>query len=241
MITTNGFPCIFEKVPTCCSCQIDGYREKFPPIAPHGERDHDIGYDTRFSASDALYSLANNDYNDNENDSEEAPSEQPTSSIFTPIIHHPAYKKQRFDKRRKMKRPSTSNLDAFLTPPNQNKFAEPPSDSFKRKQSSISHSNRASERATNSQPVLIGNDDLPEIVSAPNLGNTERTHKKSSATATNKNGQVQRVTAPSKVLIKRVNYNYHPIIDFFFRDRATSKAASSKAKDSNRVGHSIEA
>lgn len=40
---------------------------------------------------------------------------------------------------------------------------------------------------------------------------------------------------PSKVLIKRVNYNYHPIIDFFMRDRA---AKTAKAKE-HGIGHTI--
>lgn len=182
--------------------------------------------------------MANNDYNDNENENDDSPVEPSRSELFTPIIHENR-KKHRFDKRRKMKRPPVTNLDAFLTPPSPKQFAEPPSDSFKRKQSSVLHVNRASERATNSnQPVLIGNDDLPEIVPPPNFSNTERSNKKVfSQPTTNKNAPIQRVTT-SKVLIKRVNYNYHPIIDFFFRDRAVKTPP--KTKENNRVGHSIK-
>lgn len=193
----------------------DGYREKFPPINPHTSDDQDL-FETRFSASDALYSLANNDYNDNESDAEESPSE-PSGAVFRPIIT----KKQRFDKRKKLKRPTP---ETFLTPPSP-KYE--PEIQFKRKQSSIPiAANRASE-VSSPTPVLIGSDDTSD---------TERPSK-NGFTPINvpvKNPQIPRL-APSKVLIKRVNYNYHPIIDFFFRDRAVKAA---KAKE-NRAGHSI--
>lgn len=209
-----------QKVPTCCSCQIDGYREKFPPVSSHSGDDQDL-FETRFSASDALYPLANNDYNDNEGDIEESPIE-PTGS-FRPVIT----KKQRFDKRKKLKRPSNTLPEAFLTPPN-SKFE--PETQFKRKQSSIPIANRASE-LINQTPVLIGSDDTSE---------TERPSKNgfTPISVPPKSSQIPRLAnsqIPTKVLIKRVNYNYHPIIDFFFRDRAVKAA---KAKE-NRAGHSI--
>lgn len=202
-------------MPTCCSCQIDGYREKFPPINPHTNNDQDL-FETRFSASDALYSLANNDYNDNEGDTDESPSEQ-NGAVYRPVIT----KKQRFDKRKKIKRPTLP--ETFLTPPSP-KYE--PEIQFKRKQSIPLAANRASE-VSSPTPVLIGSDDTSE---------TERPSK-NGFTPINvpvKNAQIPRLT-PSKVLIKRVNYNYHPIIDFFFRDRAVKAA---KAKE-NRGGHSI--
>lgn len=175
-------------------------------------------FETRFSASDALYSLAHNDYNDNEGDAEESPSE-PTGSVFRPVIT----KKQRFDKRKKLKRPSHSLPEAFLTPPSPKYELDT---QFKRKQS-IPIANRASD-VTNQTPVLIGSDDSTD---------TERPSKNgfTPISVPVKSGpQIPRLT-PSKVLIKRVNYNYHPIIDFFFRDRAVKAA---KAKE-NRAGHSI--
>lgn len=205
-------------MPTCCSCQIDGYREKFPPLNTYSGDDQDL-FETRFSASDALYSLANNDYNDNEGDTEESPSE-PAGSVFRPVIT----KKQRFEKRKKLKRPSNTLPEAFLTPPSPKYEADT---QFKRKQS-IPIANRISE-VTIPTPVLIGSDDLPD---------TERPSKNgfTPISVPAKSSQVPRLT-PSKVLIKRVNYNYHPIIDFFFRDRERAVKAA-KAKE-NRTGHSI--
>lgn len=205
------------KVPTCCSCQIDGYRETFPPISSHAADDQEI-LGTRFTASDALYSLANNDYNDNEGDADESPSE-PNGSVFRPIIR----KKQRFEKPKKNKRPSNSLLDTFLTPPSP---TYEPDVQFKRKQSSILIANRASD-ASHQTPVLIGSDDAPD---------TEHPSKNefSPISVPIKNTQLPRPSS-SKVLIKRVNYNYHPIIDFFFRDRIVKAA---KAKE-NRAGHTM--
>lgn len=207
-------------MPTCCSCQIDGYREKFPPVSAYSGNDHDL-YESRFSASDALYSLANNDYNDSDNDSEDSPSE-PTGAVYTPIPSET--KKSRHEKRKKNKRPA-SNLDAYLTPPSPTKNSEP--DTFKRKQSSAVVLNRVSDRI-NSHSVLIGNDEVTEP-------HTERPIRNSPQTINlpAKIGQPPRLT-PSKVLIKRVNYNYHPIIDFFFRDR---NVKNSKPKE-NRPSHS---
>lgn len=202
-----------EKVPTCCSCQIDGYREKFPPVSSHAGDDHEL-FETRFSASDALH---NNDYNDNDGDAEESPNE-PVAGSFRPLVT----KKQRFEKRKKLKRPSNSLPDSFLTPPNTKFDTE---NQFKRKQSSIPIANRASD-VPNQTPVLIGGEDTPDILHTSKNGFTPINVPK--------NSQIPRL-APTKVLIKRVNYNYHPIIDFFFRDRAVKAA---KAKE-NRNGQSI--
>lgn len=180
-------------------------------------------FETRFSASDALYSLANNDYYDNENDSDDSPSE-PAGTVYRPVSHQT--KKHRFDKRKKGKRPSNSSPDTFLTPPSP-KYE--PDNQFKRKQSSISIAHRVSDGSIVT-PVLIGNDDATPDTERPSKnGFTPIIPSLPSKTA-----QIPRL-APSKVLIKRVNYNYHPIIDFFFRDRAIKAA---KAKE-NRTGHSI--
>lgn len=227
------------QVPTCCSCQIDGYREKFPPVGSHGIDDQEL-FETRFSASDALYSLANNDYNDNDNDNDNDDlSSESSSSIYQPPAVHQK-KRIRTDKRKKIKRPPpqsspVSNLDSYLTPPNRNRFLE--TDSFKRKQSIGTSSNRSPERKNSQQqPVLIGNDDTADL--NPSIATvSERPKNGFSAInlpAKHNQQQQQQIPrlSPSKVLIKRVNYNYHPIIDFFFRDRAVK---AQKAKE--RTGH----
>lgn len=181
-------------------------------------------YETRFSASDALYSLANNDYIDIETaDADDSPSE-PTGSVYRPATQQSS-KKHRFDKRKKNKRPSSNTPDSYLTPPSP-KYE--PDTSFKRKQSSIPIANRVSD-GTSATPVLIGSDDALDTERPIKNGFTPIVPSLPSKTT-----QISRMP-PSKVLIKRVNYNYHPIIDFFFRDRAIKAA---KAKE-NRTGHSV--
>lgn len=164
--------------------------------------------------------MANNESDDFEGDVEESASE-PFPAAFRPVPHQT--KKQRFDKRKKLKRPS--NPGSFLTPPS-TKYE--PDLQFKRKQS-IPIANRAS--SDEQPPVLIGGDDAAPPTERPSKNGFTPIHVPTPA----KSGHGARV-APSKVLIKRVNYNYHPIIDFFFRDRAVKAA---KAKENNRIGHTI--
>lgn len=193
-------------MPTCCSCQIEGYREKFPPIIDHNKEYRDT--DSEFQPSQPLYTVDTNDYPDNDD----------TRSTFTPIV---AMKKRPLIKRKKLKRPSTTSN--YLPTPS-NEFYGP--DSFKRKQSSISTSlvNRGSNRDTVPDQVVGANDELPEIVPPPSQDRPIKILKPSLPIRP----PTSRV-GPPKVLIKRVNYNYHPIIDFFFRDRAMKVA---KMRDS---------
>lgn len=164
--------------------------------------------------------MANNDYSDNDSDADDLPSEQQYTAAFRPVHHHQP-KKHRYEKRKKLKRPTNILPDTYLSPPNQ-KYD--PDAQFKRKQS-IPITSRTSD-VTNQTPVLIGGDDAPY---------TEHPTSKNGFTPIHLPPKNAPRSAPSKVLIKRVNYNYHPIIDFFFRDRA---AKTAKAKE-NRAGHSI--
>lgn len=106
---------------------------------------------------------------------------------------------------------------------------------FKRKQS-ITIANRASTELH--APILVGSDDVsPPTEHPPSKNGFTPIHVPSPQSLPplkNVHGAGARLT-PSKVLIKRVNYNYHPIIDFFMRDRA---AKTAKAKE-NGIGHTI--
>lgn len=200
-------------------------------------------YETRFSASDALYSLANNESDDNDGgiginigDVDESPSELSTSTAFRPIAHHT--KKQRLDKHQRKKshkRPTNNLPDTYLTPPT-SKYPNEPDAQFKRKQSIPIASRAATDILA---PTLIGSDDLPQPTERPSKNGFTPIHIPSQSQSPSmhpvKNVHGGGRLAPSKVLIKRVNYNYHPIIDFFMRDRAVKTA---KAKD-NGIGHTI--
>lgn len=190
--------------------------------------------------------MANNESDDQEGgiginigDVDESPSELSTSTAFRPIPHHT--KKQRFDKhqRKKLKRPTNSLPDTFLTPPTSKYPNEPDTQSsiqFKRKQS-IPIANRASTEVQ--APILIGSDDVQPPTERPSKNGFTPIHvppqSKPPPPHPVKNVHGGARLTPSKVLIKRVNYNYHPIIDFFMRDRA---AKTAKAKE-NGIGHTI--
>lgn len=178
--------------------------------------------------------MANNESDDHESgiginigDVDESPSELSTSTAFRPISHQS--KKHRFDKqqRKKLKRPTNSLPETFLTPPT-SKYE--PDSQFKRKQS-IPITNRASTEIQ--APILIGSDDVSPTERPSKNGFTPIHVPPAMHPVKNMHGGAR--LAPSKVLIKRVNYNYHPIIDFFMRDRA---AKTAKAKE-NVIGHTI--
>lgn len=198
-------------MPTCCSCQIDGYREKFPPILE--------------SQSQTLYTVSSDssaDYTDNED-----------AFSYAPVVS--SAKKHRYVKRKKLKRTNAANLGAYLSPPSH--LAEyNGADTFKRKHISVSLPNRASDRKNNkADAVLVDKDESSaneEFVASPTIHHT--VDRPTHVLQKPPNAHLPRLVSPPKVLIKRVNYNYHPIIDFFFRDRAIKAA---KAKES-RIGHS---
>lgn len=200
------------KVPTCCSCQIDGYREKFPPIIE--------------SQSQNIYTVSSDsgaDYSDNEDVVQYAPA------ISTA-------KKHRYVKRKKLKRTNSANLDTYLSPPS-HLTEYNGADTFKRKHISVSLANRAPGRKNNkADAVLIDNDESAsnaedEFIASPTIHHP--IDRPAHILSKPSNAHLPRLVSQPKVLIKRVNYNYHPIIDFFFRDRALKAA---KAKE-NRIGH----
>lgn len=198
------------KVPTCCSCQIEGYREKFPPVVDHNKEYRETEAD--FQPSPPLYPVDTNDYPDNED----------ARSTFTPIV---VTKKQPFEKRKKLKRPSSTS--GYVPRQAGKEFYGP--DTFKRKQSSISTSlvNRGADRESAPDQIVVANDELPEIIPPPSHDRPVKVFKPSMPIRQHNNRG-----APQKVLIKRVNYNYHPIIDFFFRDRAMKVA---KMRENNPI------
>lgn len=197
------------KVPTCCSCQIDGYREKFPPIIESQSQTH--------------YSLSSDssaDYTDNDDGISYAPA------VSTA-------KKHRYVKRKKLKRTNSANLGTYLSPPS-HQAEYNGADTFKRKHISVSLANRAIDRKNNkADAVLVDADDssAEEFVASPTIHHA--VDRPAHGLSKPPNAHLPRLVSPPKVLIKRVNYNYHPIIDFFFRDRALKAA---KAKE-NRNAH----
>lgn len=229
-------------MPTCCSCHIDGYREKFPPINSYNS-DADID-DYRFSASNihthnTHYSTIVND--DNEEDSEDSIAYQYSNGfkrspskynkfVVDDTLLHPSSSitKPRFEKTKNSKIAPNPTLESYLRPPSSSD--EYAGGSFKRGPSS--NSKRRRPIRTNVRDQVIGSSDfLPDVIPAHDIL-TERstTRRKSSTTpiftTSTTNESTKRGSSPklpsistastsSVDLGKRVNYNYHPIIDFF--------------------------
>lgn len=266
-------------MPTCCSCHIDGYKEKFPPINSYSGQD-----DYRFSASNVRshhtpYSTILN-HDDEDDDDDESIAYQysngfkrsPTklgkfsdSSILSSNV------KPRFEKNKHNKQHSyltSQPLDSYLTPPTSSDFD---AGSFGRggntnsySVSSVGLSNRKRRRpvrTNNYDQNIAGSDFLPDITNIPHHDhNTERTSstfkrksttpissvlisnqrvasgasigKHQESTGTVQLPSISTASTSSIDLGKRVNYNYHPIIDFF------GDSMKSEKEIEDRVGFS---
>lgn len=68
------------KVPTCCSCQVDGYRQQFPPLASMQSKDYSPGSYKVDNGNNNGYSTINEedlDYNDESDEDELGSSYSP--------------------------------------------------------------------------------------------------------------------------------------------------------------------
>lgn len=271
-------------MPTCCSCHIDGYKEKFPPLNSYsgaGLSNHDLGLsdDYRFSASNihshntAHYSTIVNDDDLDDDDAEASIAYQYSNgfkrnpskhnkfhSDTTLLLPSSSATKPRYEKTNK--KPSihsagsssssgnSHSLDSYLTPPTINDF-ESAGNSFKRGPSSGKRHRRPVRTHTRDQ-TLSGSEFLPDITIIPTYDYvTERSSnsikRKSTTPLTStmsdistkrmSTGRLPSIsTAPTSNidLGKRVNYNYHPIIDFF------GDSVKSEKEIEDRVGYSGE-
>lgn len=258
-LIVNHYP---DQVPTCCSCHIDGYREKFPPINSYnGDADID---DYRFSASNihshnAHYSTIANEENEDDSDDsiayqysngfKRSPSKY--NKFVDETLLHPSSSitKPRYEKTK------NSKIAPYLQNPTLESYLRPPSDeyspvgTFKRGPSS---GKRRRPIRTNIRDQVIGNSDfLPDIIPAHDIL-TERstTRRKSSTTpifTTTTHESTKRISSQSPKLPsistastsavdlgKRVNYNYHPIIDFF------GDSVKGEKEIDDRIGYSQE-
>jgi hypothetical protein len=234
------------KVPTCCSCHIDGYREAFPPHtsgkSPKNTLRDDFDDEYRFSESiisqtkqkprqkpPSKYSTLNFNIESIEADEDENIAMQfsngfqrkpkPFKYDTTGFEDHPPVKKQRFDTTKFSKNPyATKNLETYLSPPEYDSVF-----SFKRGQISqkpVSTPNKYEDQ------FLAGSDiSASEVTVSPSLTSSEYEKiygKHRGTTSAEQSSSEQKLTnlklpntATYEVNGKRVNYNYHPILDFF--------------------------
>lgn len=203
---TRGLHVDIFKVPTCCSCHIDGYREAFPPLSEYDSYSPLDLDDGQLQASSNHHPYIE-EYEDDDSDdyykySSKNNKKRPSSSL-SGIKPSGSIHRNRYDKPFSPSPP----LQPFLSPPIGEydpilNFQRPgrrrrrPSQNANRKQATIDQNASASDYTSNEVTVL------------PPFSPVEESHE-------------AHVTAKlPNVDAKRVNYNYHPIIDFFDKEKA---------------------
>ncbi|KAM8710228.1 hypothetical protein ACLKA7_016942 [Drosophila subpalustris] len=99
------------KVPTCCSCQVDGYRQQFPPLAAIQSKDYSPGSYKVDNGNTNGYSTINEedlDYNDESDEDELGSSYSPG---YNNELSYLGSKKVR------SKLPAPSSVGPYLSPP----------------------------------------------------------------------------------------------------------------------------
>ncbi|KAH8395644.1 hypothetical protein KR222_004652 [Zaprionus bogoriensis] len=97
------------KVPTCCSCQVDGYRQQFPPLSSIQAKDYSPSYKLHDTSNSNGYSTINDedlDYNDESDEDELGLSYAPNNEL-----NYLGSKKVR------SKLPAPSSVGPYLSPP----------------------------------------------------------------------------------------------------------------------------
>ncbi|ALC43361.1 NT1 [Drosophila busckii] len=103
------------KVPTCCSCQVDGYRQQFPPLSSIQSKDYTpANYKLPDNGNANGYSTINDedlDYNDESDEDDLGLSYAPYSNRDTNELSYLGSKKVR------AKLPAPSSVGPYLSPP----------------------------------------------------------------------------------------------------------------------------
>lgn len=102
------------KVPTCCSCQVDGYRQQFPPLSSIQAKDYSPGSYKLDTGNSNGYSTINDedlDYNDESDEDELGLSYAPINSRDNNELSYLGSKKVR------SKLPAPSSVGPYLSPP----------------------------------------------------------------------------------------------------------------------------
>lgn len=220
---TRGLHVDIFKVPTCCSCHIDGYREAFPPLSLNDYKHPQIGNDFRSSPSQnhkiykfpTLSTIADNN-NDSEEEEDGNDAEEDEDDTFAgykipsygQIAHSASNTKTHFERIKPSQQfPPPSTVGSYLSPPSTQydtiTFKRGPQISIaKRKRRPIRNDQTASTSSIVHE-VYSSNSDLTTVKPK----NFDLDDSESEVRNTN-------VRSPG-----RINYNYHPIIDFFEEDK----------------------
>lgn len=223
------------KVPTCCSCHIDGYKEAFPPLSEYDSYGHlDLEDDGHQSASGSKYRYST--LRDSLKDFD--PIEEEEEDFF----YSNGYTKRKMkpssssSSKHKYERTKSPPIDAYLSPP---VSSYEPTYSFGSRYPSKTRSRRpTANRKQITDQLPAGSDFQPNEVTVlpPRTLNDHRVRLAPSIASTvnsTVNIKLPNADAPKRI----INYNYHPIIDFFGKENENK----SRERDGvDRIGNVVE-
>lgn len=178
------------KVPTCCSCHVDGYRETFPPL--YGKNEYDHSYKTSLTdLKNTKYSTINFDDDDDDedlddDDLEELPSyyksiyksHQPKTTYKTDSSYLGSAKINRYERPQTTPKPKSHisqiyETDSYLTPPTASDEVDEEY-SLKRGPQTTSATKRKRRPSVNrrEQQVPSDNDFIPRRINIENIAIT---------------------------------------------------------------------
>lgn len=219
---TRGLHVDIFKVPTCCSCHIDGYREAFPPLSLNDYKHPQIGNDFRSSPSQnhktykfpALSTIADNNNSEEEEETNDADDDEEDEYAgykipsYGHIAHSASTTKTRYENRIKPSQqfPTASTVGSYLSPPSTQydtiTFKRGPQISISKRKRRPIRNDQTASTSSKVHEVYASNADLTTTKPSFDLDDSE---------SENKNTNVK--------IPGRINYNYHPIIDFFEEDK----------------------
>lgn len=228
---TRGLHVDIFKVPTCCSCHLNGYKEAFPPL---GQPSNSISnapnnllpaHEDVFSASsntNSQYSTVNESNEEPEEEDEDTNIAYQFGNGFKRIKPKKSSTQIQELEPPPKSRPANKRIPTFLTPPANNKDSNFPftnrgsnrqrTPTLKRKQfdQNYSESETISSRIQFSPQKPFSPSERPRKIIPP---------LSSTVDSSSVNLRLPNAQSPEQ---KRINYNYHPIIDFF-EDGETAK------------------
>lgn len=238
---TRGLHVDIFKVPTCCSCHLVGYKEAFPPlgqpsnsilsVSSNKKRPQDFDAFSQSSNRNSQYSTLNGSDDDEEGDEDNSNIAYQFGNGFKRLKPKKENQDSRSTNRRVPIFPET-----FLTPPSNNQdsnfpFANRPRTlPLRRKQfdQNVGESDLKISRVTVFPPKVYSQSERPRKITPP------------IASTIDTNSVNLRLPNAHNSDQKRINYNYHPIIDFF-EDGEDKEPQRSRTENLNRKAGKIGA
>lgn len=223
---TRGLHVDIFKVPTCCSCHLNGYKESFPPLGSPSNSILNVSTKKKlpldFSDTYSSSSNLNSHYstvNDSEDDLEQ--SEDDSSNIayqfgngFKRLKPKKSVEAQEAPKNRQSGKRNPNYPGSFLTPPSNTADSNFPftNRGSNRQRTPIIKRKNSNDQQYSESDLKISHITPPKTFS-PRVNPRQSMPPMSSTVDTNSVNL--RLPNAQNTEQKRVNYNYHPIIDFF--------------------------